>query len=182
MGYLKRVKSKKGRTYEYWVENTRVDGRRVQKYLGKSGESKVVKAYRENIGRGDPVGPILAEEIRKAEGQYPQDWFLKAIRETVLKTNRPSWSYVMRILGRYRREDDGQPEPSPSKMELKEFADEVMYDLKREMGVCPHCGREASIFNLQLKTCPHCGHKLTGPELSALRAEGLSDGDSEPGQ
>jgi hypothetical protein len=174
MSYLKKVKSKKGRTYEYWVENTRVNGRVVQKYLGKAGESKVVKAYRENIGRGDPVGPILAEEIRKAESRYPQDWLLKAIRETALKTNRPSWSYVMRIAGRQRREDG--PEGSPSKMELNEFADEVMYNMKREMGVCPNCGREANHFNLLLKSCPYCGHKLTGPELKALRVY-RRDGD-----
>jgi len=170
MAYLKKVKSK-GRTYEYWVETTRVNGRVVQKYLGKAGESKVVKAYREDIGRGDPVGPILREEIRKAESRYPQDWLLKAIREAVLKTNRPSWSYVMRMVGRWRREDEGEghAEPPPSKMEVEEVADEVMYNLKREMGVCPSCGREASHFNLMLKSCPHCGHKLTGPELSAHR-------------
>jgi ribosomal protein L37E len=74
------------------------------------------------------------------------------------------------MLNRYRREDDGNPEPPPSKMELNEVADVVIYNLKREMELCPRCGREASHFNLLLKTCPHCGHKLTGPELEELQA------------
>jgi hypothetical protein len=100
MAYPKKVRSRKGRTYEYLAESTWVNGRTVQKYLGKAGESKVVKSIRENIS---PVGPILADEIRKAELRWPEEWLLEAIKEAAIN-NKLSWAYVVTICNRYERE------------------------------------------------------------------------------
>ncbi|MBA7698759.1 hypothetical protein ES703_107441 [subsurface metagenome] len=113
MAYPKKVRSKKGRIYEYLAESTWVNGKSRQKYLGKSGESKVVRVYKENIAFRE-VGPIMADEIRRAELRWPQEWLLEAIKEAVLN-NKLSWAYVVSICNRYEREGF-----SPSRREVVE--------------------------------------------------------------
>ena len=63
--------------------------------------------YEDNVGM---ITPIIAEELQKAEADYPEGWIEDAIREAVSR-NRRSWRYVARILERWRHEGrhDGKP-------------------------------------------------------------------------
>ena len=56
--------------------------------------------YEENIGT---ISPLIADELRAAEEEYPQEWVEAAFREAVSR-NRRSWRYVARILERWRDE------------------------------------------------------------------------------
>ena len=56
--------------------------------------------YEENVG---VVSPLLAEELRLAEQEYPWPWIEAAFREAVA-LNRRSWRYIERILQRWRTE------------------------------------------------------------------------------
>ena len=56
--------------------------------------------YEQNIGI---ISPMIADELREAEGLYPEDWIEDAIREAVT-LNKRSWRYVAAILDRWERE------------------------------------------------------------------------------
>jgi DnaD/phage-associated family protein len=53
--------------------------------------------YEQNIGL---VTPLLVEELREAEEQYPPDWIADAIREAV-RSNARSWRYIRKVLERW---------------------------------------------------------------------------------
>lgn len=53
--------------------------------------------YEQNIGM---LTPMIAEELREAEEQYPGEWIEDAIREAV-SLNKRSWRYIVRILERW---------------------------------------------------------------------------------
>jgi len=95
---FKREKKVKGHSYYYLVENTRQDGRvrqRILQYWGRADESPVIKVYRDNnIG---PVTPIIAEELARAERQWPADWIVAAIREAVVY-KKLSLAYILGVL------------------------------------------------------------------------------------
>lgn len=114
MAFVRKVKAK-GHVYYYVVENKRVNGKVYQKYLGPA-DSEVVTKYRENIG---PVTPILAEEIRKAELRWSQEWILEAIKEAVLSNIR-SLRYIISICQRYERDGFGPPRRERREQLLKE--------------------------------------------------------------
>ena len=61
--------------------------------------------YEQNIGM---LTPLLADEIRDAEKQYPEGWIRDAIKEAVSQGKR-KWSVVSAILQRWSTEgrDDG---------------------------------------------------------------------------
>lgn len=56
--------------------------------------------YEENLGA---ISPLIADELRAAEEDYPAAWVEEAFREAVAQ-NRRSWRYVARILERWREE------------------------------------------------------------------------------
>ena len=56
--------------------------------------------YEENIGT---LTPLLADELRAAEADYPAAWIREAFREAV-SLNRRNWRYIARILERWREE------------------------------------------------------------------------------
>lgn len=56
--------------------------------------------YEQHIG---PLTPMVAEELKDAEGQYPADWFEPAFRIAV-EQNKRSWSYIAAILKRWEAE------------------------------------------------------------------------------
>lgn len=56
--------------------------------------------YEEAIGT---VSPLIADELRAAEEEYPPAWIEAAFREAAAQ-NRRSWRYVGRILERWRDE------------------------------------------------------------------------------
>jgi DnaD/phage-associated family protein len=53
--------------------------------------------YEQNIGL---VTPLLVDELREAEAQYPYEWLEEAIREAV-RANARSWRYVRKVLERW---------------------------------------------------------------------------------
>ncbi len=50
--------------------------------------------YEQNVGM---LTPMIAEELREAEGLYPEAWIRDAIKEAV-SLNKRSWRYIARIL------------------------------------------------------------------------------------
>lgn len=67
----------------------------------------VFALYEQNIGM---LTPMIADELREAEEQYPEEWIKDAIREAV-SLNKRSWRYIVRILENWQtegRSDDAQ--------------------------------------------------------------------------
>jgi len=56
--------------------------------------------YEQNIGL---LQPLIADELRQAEGDYPGDWIEEAFR-LAAKANARRWSYVRAILERWSTE------------------------------------------------------------------------------
>jgi DnaD/phage-associated family protein len=61
--------------------------------------------YEQNIGM---LTPLIADELREAGKQYPEDWIKDAIKEAV-SLNKRNWRYIARILEHWLTEgrDDG---------------------------------------------------------------------------
>ena len=66
----------------------------------------VFALYEQNIGM---ISPMIADELREAEGLYPEDWIADAIKESVTN-NKRSWRYIAAILDRWEREGKGHGE------------------------------------------------------------------------
>ncbi|MDF1499329.1 MAG: DnaD domain protein [Anaerolineales bacterium] len=81
--------------------------------------------YEQNIG---PLTPMIAEELRDAEKEYPPDWIEDSIRIAV-ENNVRKWRYVEAILedwksrGRDEREDRGDTEKARRRYIQGKFAD-----------------------------------------------------------
>lgn len=56
--------------------------------------------YEETIGT---IAPLIADELRAAEDEYPAAWIEAAFREAAAQ-NKRSWRYVARVLQRWRDE------------------------------------------------------------------------------
>jgi len=70
--------------------------------------------YEQNIG---PLTPLIADELRDFEGEYPAEWIEEAIQEAV-KYNKRSLKYILAILEKWRTEgkaDDGKRRRSSEK-------------------------------------------------------------------
>ena len=81
--------------------------------------------YEQNIGA---LTPMIAEELREAEKEYPPAWIEDAIR-IALENNVRKWRYVVAILedwksrGRDEREDRGDTEKARRRYLQGKFAD-----------------------------------------------------------
>jgi DNA replication protein len=51
--------------------------------------------------------PMLAEELKEAEKEYPAEWIADAFRIAV-KQNKRSWAYINGILKRMKTEGRGE--------------------------------------------------------------------------
>ncbi len=60
----------------------------------------IFSLYEQNIGM---LTPLIAEELREAEKQYPEPWIRDAIKEAV-RQNKRKWGYVAAILERWLTE------------------------------------------------------------------------------
>lgn len=69
--------------------------------------------YEKNIGL---LTPMVAEELKEAEGLYPQSWIEEAFKEAA-SLNKRNWRYVARILERWSVEgkDSGELGRRPKK-------------------------------------------------------------------
>jgi DnaD/phage-associated family protein len=60
----------------------------------------IFELYEQNIGL---LTPIIAEELKDAEKNYPPEWIQDAFREAV-NANKRSWRYISRMLERWATE------------------------------------------------------------------------------
>lgn len=60
----------------------------------------IYSLYEENIGA---MTPLIADELKAAEEEYPPDWIEEAIRIAV-NNNKRSWRYISTILERWNQE------------------------------------------------------------------------------
>jgi DNA replication protein len=60
--------------------------------------------YEQNIGL---LAPMISEELKQAEEEYPADWIADAFRIAV-RQNKRSWAYIEAILKRMKTEGRGQ--------------------------------------------------------------------------
>ena len=67
----------------------------------------IFRLYEENIGM---LTPILADDMKEAEREYPQEWIEDAFKLAVARNAR-NWRYVQATLRRWASEgrDDGEP-------------------------------------------------------------------------
>ena len=79
----------------------------------------IFSLYEDNVGM---ISPMIAEELKEAEAEYPQGWIEDAFREAVTN-NKRSWRYVASILGRWEREgrSDGGAVGGPKKTGYEEY-------------------------------------------------------------
>ena len=63
----------------------------------------IFRLYEENIGM---LTPLVGDELRAAEEEYPSEWVEAAIREAAAGNVR-NWRYVEAILERWKREGRG---------------------------------------------------------------------------
>jgi len=73
--------------------------------------------YEQNIGM---LSPLMAEELKDAEREYPADWIEDAFR-IALSNNARRWAYVRSILERWARE--GRSKRRDDKEARKRYAD-----------------------------------------------------------
>lgn len=62
--------------------------------------ASIFELYEENIGM---LTPMLAEELKDAATEYPENWIREAIRLAV-ENNARKWAYVRAILERWQRD------------------------------------------------------------------------------
>ena len=67
-------------------------------------QRNIFALYEENIGI---LSPLISEELKEAEEEYPYGWIVEAFREAV-RMNRRRWRYIQRILERWKAE--GRPD------------------------------------------------------------------------
>jgi len=58
----------------------------------------IYRLYEENIG---PLTPLIADSLREAEENYPDEWIEEATRLAV-ENNARSWRYIAAILSRWQ--------------------------------------------------------------------------------
>ncbi len=71
--------------------------------------------YEQNIG---PLTPILADGLRDAEQQYPEDWIRDAFRIAV-NNNARSWNYIDAILRSWKEKGRDERDQRTSKEDRK---------------------------------------------------------------
>jgi len=109
---LRIILSIDGNPQEVYFLNTEADRRSIDKI--RSGEltikgltitnnvpaadidnvPNIFTLYEQNIGM---LTPMIADELREAEQQYPEEWVKDAIKEAV-SMNKRNWRYISRIL------------------------------------------------------------------------------------
>jgi len=76
-------------------------GRQPEPPSEAAGEREnIYRLYEDNIG---PLTPMVAQELKEAEGLYPVEWIREAFREAAVLNHR-SWRYAARILERWATE------------------------------------------------------------------------------
>lgn len=81
----------------------------------------VFTLYEQNIG---VLSPLMVDELRDAETDYPPEWIEEAIKLAV-EHNKRSWSYCRAILERWRTEgkDHGQKPTRSPRRDVRRYYD-----------------------------------------------------------
>ena len=88
-------------------------------------QPNIFRLYEENIG---PLTPLIADTLRDAEGEYPEDWVRQAV-EIAVQNNVRKWNYIEAILrswqdgGRDERQDRGHTKKDRRSYLEDEFAE-----------------------------------------------------------
>ncbi|MGD0707553.1 MAG: DnaD domain protein [Anaerolineaceae bacterium] len=77
----------------------------------------IFRLYEENIG---PLTPMIADDLRLAEQEYPAGWIEDAIRVAV-QANKRSWRYVESILRRRKEKGANEPDRPGSQEDLYRY-------------------------------------------------------------
>lgn len=91
--------------------------------------SNIFVLYERHIG---PLTPLIADALKDAEREYPQEWLEEAVRIAV-ENNARAWSYVEAILrrwqqeGRDERRTQGDSEKDRRKYVKGEFSDFIKH-------------------------------------------------------
>lgn len=68
--------------------------------IADTSHTSIFDLYEQNIG---PLSPLIAEQLKEAQAQYPLEWLEAAFKEAV-SHNKRSWRYISAILERWGRE------------------------------------------------------------------------------
>ncbi len=77
--------------------------------LASAARPNVFALYEANVGM---LTPLISDELRAAEREYPAEWIEDAFRQAV-SLNKRSWKYIHAILERWRTEGRGDGRRSP---------------------------------------------------------------------
>jgi DnaD/phage-associated family protein len=79
----------------------------------------IFSLYESNIGT---LNPMIAEQLKEAEENYPEEWIVDAFKEAV-SNNVRNWRYVSRILERWEQDGrtDGGSGRHPEKAGYQEY-------------------------------------------------------------
>ena len=111
-GTLLRVEAAAGDTSEHLYFANTPKGRAAVEAIARgewpdelesAGRPNVFTLYEQNIGM---LTPLIADELRQAEKDYPAEWIEEAFREAVTQNIR-KWSYVRAVLEHWRDEGRG---------------------------------------------------------------------------
>ena len=89
----------------------------------------VFEVYENEIGL---LTPFVAEEIKVALEDYPEEWIVKAIRESVAQ-NKRSWKYALAILKRWKVEGvDGNKKKEKGQGQSLEYFRQLYRESKQK--------------------------------------------------
>lgn len=128
-----------GRAVNWYVVNTAANRAWVE-LVGQAGAAlppnlalpderpTAITLYEQNIGL---VTPLLLDELREAEEQYPAHWIEDAIREAV-RANARSWRYIRKVLERWAAHGRDAAQDRPERpIDVEKYTNGAYGDLFR---------------------------------------------------
>jgi DNA replication protein len=109
------LNTEKGRQAKALIEEEGPEQVLSGKRNAESEHKNIFQLYEENIGL---LQPLLAEELKEAAEEYPQDWIEEAFR-IAAENNVRRWSYVRAILERWRLEGKSEPPIDTDSIEFR---------------------------------------------------------------
>ena len=79
----------------------------------------IFRLYEENIG---PLTPLIAEDLRAAEQEYPESWIEEAFRLAVQRNAR-SWRYIAAVLKRWKEEGRDGRDQNGSRQDRQSYTE-----------------------------------------------------------
>lgn len=100
--------TERGRRAFEKIENETTPRARAPEPASTDARPNIFALYEQNIGL---LTPLLADELKEAERDYPSEWIAEAIKLAV-EHNKRSWRYARGILERWKREGRGAKKKS----------------------------------------------------------------------